>query len=220
MSGDGRLARLDRHPAAGVHRLKGTESGCRTAPLVGFDDPQSRTQGATGQSGVLLGDGPGVLEGGGARPLEEGAAVRHLEGDTVQPEGVTGRTGQRADERTHPVAVAHDEAQGLVGGVAHDLSPLPVPAGGDAQPRRASVGLLDPVVEHRLQGGRHPFLGCGEGTRDVGRLALHPRVEDDDVGDGAGRAGAGDFHVVGHARHCRGATTPRVGSSVYLSVAG
>ena len=81
-------------------------------------------------------------------------------------------------------------------------------------------GSSTPWSSDRLQGGRHPFRGCGEGTRDVGRLALHPCVEDDDVGDRARGAGAGDFHVVGHARHCRAAAAPRVRSSVYLRVAG
>ncbi len=77
--------------------------------------------------------------------------------------------------------------------------------------------LLDTVVGRRLQGGRHPFrVAAARAPGDVGRLALHPCVEDDDVGDGARGAGAGDFHVVRHARHCRAAAAPRVRSSVYL----
>ena len=53
--------------------------------------------------------------------------------------------------------------------------------------------------------GGHPLGRRAQGAGDVGRLALDPRVEDDDVGHRARGAGADDFHVVGHARHCRAA---------------
>ena len=217
----GRLAGLDRHPAADVHGGLRGEPGHRH-PAVGFlGDAQHRAERAAGERGVLLGLGAGVLEGGGAGPLEQRRRVGHVEGDVVEAERVAGRPGQGLDQLAHPVAVAHQQPQALVRGVADDPVALAVPAGGDPHAGGAPVGRGHPVVGHRLQRGGHPPGRGAQGAGDVGRLALDPRVEHDDVGHRARGAGPDDFHVVGHAGHCRAARGSRWAAvSAYLSVAG
>ena len=160
--------------------------------------------GTTGERGELLGLGPGVLEGRGAGALEQGSGVGHLERDVVEAEGVAGSPGECPDEVADALAVADEEAHALVRGVADDRAALAVPPGRDAHAGRAAVPVGDAVVGRRPERGGHPLGRRGQRPGDVGRLALDPGVEDDDVGDGARGAGAGHFHVVRHARHRSG----------------
>ena len=67
---DGRLAGFDRHPARlhGRH-ARSAASGAAWSPVLG--DPEGMAWVASGEVGVLLGDGTGVLEGRGPRPLQQ-----------------------------------------------------------------------------------------------------------------------------------------------------